>query len=116
MAALDVRDLRKTYGDQAVVAGLSFAVEPGTCFGLLGPNGAGKTTLVRSLLQKLDPARVVAIAAGIGYPLILKAAGGGGGRGHRRRHERGICSRLSSRSPVSVLQSGIDKTNIKPFW
>jgi len=50
MAALDVRDLRKTYGDHTVVAGLSFAVEPGTCFGLLGPNGAGKTTTLRLCL------------------------------------------------------------------
>ena len=55
MAALDVRDLRKTYGDQTVVAGLSFAVEPGTCFGLLGPNGAGKTTLMRILTGLLVP-------------------------------------------------------------
>ena len=55
MAALDVRDLRKTYGDQAVVAGLSFAVEPGTCFGLLGPNGAGKTTTLRLCLGLTAP-------------------------------------------------------------
>jgi ABC-2 type transport system ATP-binding protein len=28
------------------VDGVSFSIEPGTCFGLLGPNGAGKTTTV----------------------------------------------------------------------
>ena len=55
MVALDVRDLRKTYGDQTVVAGLSFAVEPGTCFGLLGPNGAGKTTTLRLCLGLTGP-------------------------------------------------------------
>lgn len=55
MATLDVRDLRKTYGDQEVVAGLSFAVEPGTCFGLLGPNGAGKTTTLRLCLGLTAP-------------------------------------------------------------
>ena len=55
MAALDVRDLRKTYGDQTVVAGLSFTVEPGTCFGLLGPNGAGKTTTLRLCLGLTGP-------------------------------------------------------------
>ena len=55
MAALDVRDLRKTYGDQTVVDGLSFAVEPGTCFGLLGPNGAGKTTTLRLCLGLTGP-------------------------------------------------------------
>ena len=55
MAALDVRDLRKAYGDQEVVAGLSFAVDAGTCFGLLGPNGAGKTTTLRLCLGLTAP-------------------------------------------------------------
>ena len=47
MAALSASSLRKTYAGNEVVAGLSFAVETGTCFGLLGPNGAGKTTTLR---------------------------------------------------------------------
>ena len=55
MAALSVSGLRKTYGDTEVVAGLSFAVEPGTCFGLLGPNGAGKTTTLRLCLGLTAP-------------------------------------------------------------
>ncbi len=55
MAALSVRELRKHYGDQEVVAGLSFAVESGTCFGLLGPNGAGKTTLFNLLTGFIAP-------------------------------------------------------------
>ena len=55
MAALDVQDLRKTYGGTEVVAGLSFAVEAGRCFGLLGPNGAGKTTTLRLCLGLTGP-------------------------------------------------------------
>ncbi|UCV18971.1 ATP-binding cassette domain-containing protein [Ferribacterium limneticum] len=55
MAALKASQLRKTYGDSEVVAGLSFAVEPGTCFGLLGPNGAGKTTTLRLCLGLTGP-------------------------------------------------------------
>ena len=55
MAALSVGDLRKTYGDQKVVAGLSFTVDPSTCFGLLGPNGAGKTTTLRLCLGLTAP-------------------------------------------------------------
>jgi lipooligosaccharide transport system ATP-binding protein len=48
--ALTVSGLRKSYGPQVVVDGVSFSVAPGTCFGLLGPNGAGKTTTLRCCL------------------------------------------------------------------
>ena len=55
MAALSVDQLRKTYAGTEVVAGLSFAVEAGSCFGLLGPNGAGKTTTLRLCLGLTAP-------------------------------------------------------------
>lgn len=55
MAALVVDALRKAYAGNEVVAGLSFTVEPGTCFGLLGPNGAGKTTTLRLCLGLTAP-------------------------------------------------------------
>ncbi len=55
MAALTAKNLRKSYGDQEVVAGVSFAIAPGECFGLLGPNGAGKTTTLRLCLGLADP-------------------------------------------------------------
>jgi len=48
-AAIEVRDLRKSYGPVEAVRGLSFEVERGEVFGLLGPNGAGKTTTVEIL-------------------------------------------------------------------
>ncbi|HYH59872.1 MAG TPA: ABC transporter ATP-binding protein [Thermoleophilaceae bacterium] len=48
-AAIEVRDLRKHYGDVEAVRGLSFRVERGEVVGLLGPNGAGKTTTVEIL-------------------------------------------------------------------
>nr|WP_153130287.1 ATP-binding cassette domain-containing protein [Dechloromonas hortensis] len=54
-SALSVSGLRKVYAGTEVVAGLSFAVEPGTCFGLLGPNGAGKTTTLRLCLGLTAP-------------------------------------------------------------
>jgi len=46
---LEVRDLVKQYPGVRAVDGLSFAVQPGSCFGLLGPNGAGKTTTLEIL-------------------------------------------------------------------
>jgi lipooligosaccharide transport system ATP-binding protein len=52
---LRVAGLRKRYGDNEVVRGLSFEIRRGECFGLLGPNGAGKTTTLRCCLGLIDP-------------------------------------------------------------
>jgi len=41
---LEVKNLVKRYRANEAVAGISFVIPPGICFGLLGPNGAGKTT------------------------------------------------------------------------
>src|SRR5579863_8108310 len=47
--AIEVRDLRKTYGSVEAVRGVNFEVRRGEVFCLLGPNGAGKTTIVEIL-------------------------------------------------------------------
>jgi len=47
--AIEVSDLRKSYGSVEAVRGVSFDVRRGEVFGLLGPNGAGKTTTVEIL-------------------------------------------------------------------
>ncbi|MDP2882910.1 MAG: ATP-binding cassette domain-containing protein [Azonexus sp.] len=74
MAALEASNLRKTYGDSEVVAGLSFAVEPGTCFGLLGPNGAGKTTTLRLCLGLTGPDSGDIVLNGLVIPEDAQAA------------------------------------------
>jgi len=55
VAVLAATDLRKSYGALEVVAGVSFAIAPGECFGLLGPNGAGKTTTLKLCLGLVEP-------------------------------------------------------------
>jgi ABC-2 type transport system ATP-binding protein len=47
--AVEVRDLRKSYGAVEAVRGIDLRVERGQVFALLGPNGAGKTTTVEIL-------------------------------------------------------------------
>ena len=47
--AIEVRNLRKRYGDYEAVRGIDITVQRGEVFGLLGPNGAGKTTTVEIL-------------------------------------------------------------------
>jgi ABC-2 type transport system ATP-binding protein len=47
--AIEVRDLRKSYGEVEAVRGVSFEVARGEVFCLLGPNGAGKTSIVEIL-------------------------------------------------------------------
>jgi ABC-2 type transport system ATP-binding protein len=52
---VEVRDLRKHYGQVRAVDGISFAVAEGEVFGLLGHNGAGKTTTIRVLTGRARP-------------------------------------------------------------
>ena len=49
MSAIRVEELRKRYGEEEALRGISFEIEEGEVFGLLGPNGAGKTTTVEIL-------------------------------------------------------------------
>jgi len=54
-AVLEVRGLRKVFGDLVAVDGVSFAVREGEIFGFLGPNGAGKTTTISMICGLLAP-------------------------------------------------------------
>ena len=72
MNAIEVEDLRKSYGGHEALRGVSFTIREGEVFGLLGPNGAGKTTTVEVLegyrardgelvsVRTAEPARAVA--------------------------------------------------------
>ena len=53
--SIDVRHLRKVYGEIVAVDDLTFTVPRGAVLGLLGGNGAGKTTTISMLLGLLEP-------------------------------------------------------------
>ncbi|PKQ36730.1 MAG: multidrug ABC transporter ATP-binding protein [Actinobacteria bacterium HGW-Actinobacteria-1] len=52
---LEVKDLRKRYGQLEAVKGIDFSVQAGEVFALIGPNGAGKTTTLRMVATILQP-------------------------------------------------------------
>ncbi|MGZ5039770.1 MAG: ABC transporter ATP-binding protein, partial [Usitatibacter sp.] len=52
---LQASDLRKSFGANAAVAGVSLAVSPGEIVGLLGPNGAGKSTTISMICGLVAP-------------------------------------------------------------
>ncbi len=64
-AAVEVRGLRKSYGEVEALAGVDLTAETGSVLALLGPNGAGKTTAVRILATLLPPDAGTALVTGL---------------------------------------------------
>ena len=62
--AIEVRDLKKSFGEVEAVRGVSFEVAPGEVFGFLGPNGAGKSTTIGVLCTLVRPTGGGATVAG----------------------------------------------------
>ena len=60
MVAIRVEDVWKSYGDDAVLEGVTFEVPDGEFAVLLGPSGCGKTTLLRCIagLEKVRSGRI----------------------------------------------------------
>ena len=52
MILLDVANVKKRFGPEPVLDGVTFEVRPGDRIGLVGPNGSGKTTLLRIIAGK----------------------------------------------------------------
>lgn len=52
---LNVKDVKKQYGDQVILENIQLELKQGDCAGLVGYNGAGKTTLANLIFGKLLP-------------------------------------------------------------
>lgn len=63
--SIEVNGLRKFYGEQAAVDGITFSVGRGEIVGFLGPNGAGKSTTMKMLTGYIPPDEGTALVAGL---------------------------------------------------
>ena len=53
--ALELKDLRKSFGKTEIIRGISLAIPVGERVGIIGPNGAGKSTLFNLISGRFEP-------------------------------------------------------------
>src|ERR1051325_2020561 len=69
--AIELRDVRKTFGAKVAVNGVSLTVPRGAIYGVIGPSGAGKTTCIRMVMSILFPDS--GALSGLGHGSALEA-------------------------------------------
>jgi ABC-2 type transport system ATP-binding protein len=69
-ATIDVSGLRKRFGPQQALDGMTFTVQPGQVTGFVGPNGAGKSTTMRVVLGLDTPDQGTALVNGKPYAAL----------------------------------------------
>ncbi|MCB8915141.1 MAG: ABC transporter ATP-binding protein [Thermoleophilales bacterium] len=74
MPAIELHDLKKSFGSINAVDGLDLVVDEGICLGLLGPNGAGKSTTMKMLTGQAIPDSGVIRVLGYELPGEAKQA------------------------------------------
>lgn len=69
MAMIEVRNLRKSYGDLEVLKDINFSIEKGEVVVVLGPSGSGKSTMLRciNLLEEFQGGEISIDGNAIGY-------------------------------------------------
>ena len=53
--ALELKDLRKSFGKSEIIRGINMAIPSGQRVGIIGPNGAGKSTLFNLISGRFEP-------------------------------------------------------------
>lgn len=53
--ALELKDLRKSFGKTEIIRGVNLAIKPGERVAVIGPNGAGKSTLFNLISGRFEP-------------------------------------------------------------
>ncbi|MET3963135.1 polar amino acid transport system ATP-binding protein [Marmoricola sp. OAE513] len=64
-AAIEVRGLHKRFGDNEVLQGIDFTVEPGQVVCVIGPSGSGKSTLLRCVNRLEEPTSGQVLVEGV---------------------------------------------------
>ena len=70
--AIDVKGLKKHFGDKVAVDGVDIAMPAGKVWGFLGPNGSGKTTTIRMICGLLEP--TAGEGTCLGYDILHESA------------------------------------------
>src|SRR5688572_16117787 len=97
---ITVTDLRKTYGSNPALKGISFSIRQGEFFGLLGPNGAGKSTTI-----------------GIMSTLVVPDTGSVEIDGHDLKKEPTICKQTIGVVPQEIaLYNKLSAVDNLMFW
>ncbi len=94
--AIEVHDLRKTFGDLVAVKDLSMTVPQGVIYGFLGPNGSGKTTTIRMMCGLMKPDGGSGTA--LGYDILKEAD-------ELKRHVGYMTQRFSLYGDLTVRQN-----------
>ncbi len=125
---LRLEDLRKSFGMNRAVDGISLAVRRGEVLGFLGPNGAGKSTTMRMAAGFLAPDAGRVLIDGIdmwGQPVRAKRRLGylpEGAPSYGEMTVRGFlafCARargLSGAALRRALEKVAERTGLQPVW
>ena len=103
---VETNDLRKAYGKQRAVDGLTLRVPAGSIYGFLGKNGAGKTTTIELLLNIVKPDSGAASVFGVPITDV--------GRSTEQRRRIGFVSEEKGLYPYMTVDQMIRFT--RPFF